>query len=135
MPRSSVKINNYSMTTALETIVIIWFFYILLLFVYDQNILGEKHPITYIVCFGSLIWSIILMKKLLRFNNYAKALRYAIPTTVIFWNAIEIFGRWNLFREIWVEPNEFIIESIILILSFIGLFIYSFFEKKARIKV
>lgn len=47
------------------------------------------------------------------------AVRYAIPTVIIFWNAIEILGRWNFFEEVWIEPEKYIFETIMIIGGFI----------------
>ncbi len=35
---------------------------------------------------------------------------------VIFWNVVEITGRWNLFKEIWVHPFEHWLENTIILL-------------------
>ena len=106
-----------SMTVFIETIMILWTFYIVLLLVYDKDLAGDKHPATYIVAFGSLFWSIYLFLNLIKISKFDYAIRYAVPTVIIFWNFIEVTGRWNLFKEIWVHPFEHWIEnSIILIL-------------------
>lgn len=53
----------------------------------------------------------ILFAKLLRIESFDQAIRYAIPTVVIFWNFVEIAGRWNLFKEIWVHPVDHWLEN------------------------
>jgi len=90
----------------MEVITILWTFYLVLLFVYDSSFFGDRHMATYIVAFGSLLWSGILFFRLLKINALGYAVRYAIPTVIIFWNFIEIIGRWGLMHEIWVEPME-----------------------------
>lgn len=72
------------MSTAIELIMILWTFYIILLIVYDSSIFGDKHPVTYIIAFGSLLWSAYLFMKLLRIKKLGFAIRYAIPTVIIF---------------------------------------------------
>jgi len=106
--RTSVK--PVGLTTFIEVMTIIWLFYIVLLLVYDPALFGDKHWATYIVAYGSLGWSAILFAKLLKIQKFDYAVRYAIPTVVIFWNFIEILGRWGLFKEIWVHPSEHWIE-------------------------
>jgi len=110
----------------METIIIIWSFYILLLLVYDQDIFGDRHPATYIVAYGSLIWSAFLIANLLRIQKFDYAIRYAIPTVVIFWNFIEVAGRWGWFKEIWVHPQEHWIEITTMTAIFGGVLIYYF---------
>ncbi len=112
------KKKNYANTTAIETVFVIWLFYIVLLLVYDNNIAGDKHWITYTVMFGSLIWSVYLISKLVKFNRMAPAIRYAIPTVVVFWNVVEILGRWNFFKEVWVMPGEYLIEVLLITIGF-----------------
>jgi hypothetical protein len=113
------KKRNYAIITAMETIYVLWFFYILLLIVYNKNLFGDRHPATYLVFMGSLVWSVYLIIRLLRFSKMAPAVRYAIPTVIIFWNVVEILGRWNFFREIWVEPMSFALEMALIFLAFV----------------
>ncbi|MFT6384913.1 MAG: hypothetical protein ACJAQR_001751 [Bacteroidia bacterium] len=117
----------------METIIIIWAFYILLLLVYDPDLFGDKHPVTYIVAYGSLIWSALLIANLLKIQKFDYAIRYAIPTVVIFWNFIEVLGRWGWFKEIWVYPKEHWIEIAVMTLAFIGFLIYFFTQNKTKI--
>lgn len=112
------KKKNYANTTAIETVFVIWLFYIVLLLVYDNNIAGDKHWATYTVMFGSLIWSVYLISKLIKFNRMAPAIRYAIPTVVVFWNVVEILGRWNFFKEVWVMPGEYLVEVLLITVGF-----------------
>jgi len=97
----------FAVSTFIETIMIIWTFYVVLLLVYDEQIAGDRHIATYIVGFGSLLWSLYLISKLVRIHSFDYAIRYAVPTVIIFWNFVEILGRWDLFKEIWVHPMEY----------------------------
>ena len=120
LPNANVeKKRNFAVITAMETIYIMWFFYILLLIVYDKSILGDQHPATYGVFVGSLTWSLYLFIRLIKFRKIAPAIRYAIPTVVIFWNAVEILGRWNFFYEIWIEPMNYVLEMALILMAFI----------------
>lgn len=118
--------------TFFETILLMWTFYILLLLVYDKDIAGDKHPITYFVAFGSLFWSIYLFLQLIKIRKFDYAIRYAIPTVIIFWNFIEIIGRWDMFKEIWVHPFEHWIENSIILGLLIAFIIVYFFGDKLR---
>jgi hypothetical protein len=114
-----------AVVTFFETIMVFWTFYLLLLFVYDEQFAGSKHWLTYLVAFGSLFWSLILCKRLLKIQQLDFALKYAIPTVVIFWNFIEILGRWHLLEEIWIAPFDYWLENSLI------LGIFSFFIIRA----
>ena len=122
--------RNRAISTFLELTLILWTFYLVLLFAYDNSFLGDRHPITYIIAFGSLLWSLYLFFKLIKISKMAYAIRYAIPTVIIFWNFVEILGRWDLFKEIWVEPSKYWLEMLITAVVFIALLLISTLEKK-----
>ncbi|HRO39549.1 MAG TPA: hypothetical protein PLY76_07805 [Flavobacteriales bacterium] len=109
------ELRPMAVTVFMEVVVIMWTFYVLLLVAYDPQIAGDRHPFTYIVAFGSLLWSAILTAKLMRIKTFDHALRYAIPTVIIFWNFVEVAGRWDLFSEIWVHPIEHWLENSIIL--------------------
>ncbi|MFH0882196.1 MAG: hypothetical protein V2A56_04350 [bacterium] len=112
--------RNYSIVTFMETTFVLWFFYILLLLVYDERLFGDDHPATFVVFAGSLVWSLYLFTRLLKFRRMAPAVRYGIPTVVIFWNTVEILGRWGFFREVWIEPQRYALEMILILASFVA---------------
>ena len=136
--RNAVKLqavsHNFTMTTFMELIALLWTFYLVLLFAYDTNFLGDRHPVTYFIAFGSLSWSLYLFIQLIKIPKMAYAIRYAIPTVIIFWNFVEILGRWDFFKEIWIEPGKYWLEIIIIFIIFILLLSIAFFEKKKKIK-
>jgi hypothetical protein len=107
--------RNFAAITALETIYVIWFFYVALLFLYDDSILGDRHPVTYVVFFLNTIWAVYLFQRLMKFWRVTTAIRYAIPTAIIAWNVVEISGRWHLFTEFWEKPQEFALEMGLLL--------------------
>ncbi|MFO1457449.1 MAG: hypothetical protein U1F18_14515 [Steroidobacteraceae bacterium] len=106
--------RNFAAITALETVYVIWFFYLLLLFVYDESILGDRHPVTYGIFFVNVIWAVYLFQRLMKFWKVTTAIRYGIPTAIIAWNAVEIAGRWHLFTEFWEHPQDFGLEMGLL---------------------
>ncbi|TNF88238.1 MAG: hypothetical protein EP301_05335 [Gammaproteobacteria bacterium] len=107
--------RNFAAITALETIYVIWFFYVALLFLYDENILGDRHPATYVIFFLNVIWAVYLFQRLMKFWRVTTAIRYGIPTAIIAWNVVEISGRWHLFTEFWEKPQEFALEMGLLL--------------------
>lgn len=108
--------RNFAAITALETIYVVWFFYLVLLFIYDENILGDRHPVTYGIFFLNVVWGVYLLNRLIKFWKVPTAIRYAIPTAIICWNAVEIAGRWHIYTEFWERPGEFALEmSLVLV--------------------
>jgi hypothetical protein len=118
------------MTTFMEITALLWTFYLVLLILYDERFFGDRHLVTYIVAFGSLLWSLYLFLRLIKITKLAYAVRYAIPTVIIFWNFVEILGRWDIFKEIWIEPQQYWLEMLITLLVFIALTVISLFERR-----
>ena len=98
--------------TALETIYVIWFFYLFLLFLYDESFFGDRHPAAYVVFGLNIIWAVYLFRRLMMFWKVTTAIRYGIPTAIVAWNAVELGGRWKLFTEFWEYPEKHAIELI-----------------------
>jgi hypothetical protein len=126
--------RNVAMTTFMEFIMLLWGFYLVLLFAYDDHFAGDRHPVTYFVAFGSLLWSILLFVKMLTIFQLAYAIRYAIPTVLIFWNFVEILGRWNVFTEIWIQPSKYVLEIVLMTLVFLILMLSVLFGAKGKQK-
>ncbi len=112
------KVSNYGPRTAFEMVSILWFFYVLLLLLYDESILGAHHPATYACLFLSIAVGLWLGWRLIRIRNMGYALRYAIPTVIIIWNVVEILGHWNIYQEPWIVLNIPIMVTIII--AFLG---------------
>lgn len=123
-------VKNNSITTFMETNMLLWTSYLVLMFAYDDVLLGDRHPVTAFIAFGSLAWSAYLFYKLMKIQKIGYAIRYAIPTVIIFWTFVEILGRWDLFHEIWVEPMKYSTEMIIMFIVMILFCIFLFKTKK-----
>jgi len=123
---SAAKKRDYARITAIETIVVIWFIYVVNLTLYDERILGVHHPVTYLVFFGFLIWAVYLNSRLIKYARMAPAVRYAIPTTVITWLDIEVLSRWGMLDEFWLKPEEYALEMSLILAAFLvaGIGIY-----------
>jgi hypothetical protein len=102
--------RNFAAITALETVYVIWFFYLFLLFLYDESFFGDRHPAAYVVFGLNLIWAVYLFRRLMLFWKVTTAIRYGIPTAIIAWNAVELGGRWKLFTEFWEYPEKHAVE-------------------------
>ncbi len=116
--------RNVALSTFMEINLLLWTFYMVLLFTYDPVFAGDRHPVTYFVAFVSLLWSMFLFIRLIKISNLAYAIRYSIPTVIIFWNFIEILGRWNLFSEIWIEPEKYWLEISLMLIVLIALTVF-----------
>ncbi|MDB5258533.1 MAG: hypothetical protein JWM14_3228 [Chitinophagaceae bacterium] len=127
--------KNYTLITAVEMVTLLWTFYLVLLFAYDNEMLGDRHPVTYFIAFGSLLWSAFLFKDLLKLQSLGYAIRYSIPTVIIFWNFVEILGRWNVLNEIWVKPYEYWLEVTLIFIVFALLLVVSLIEKGRQSKL
>jgi hypothetical protein len=111
--------RNFAAITALETIYVIWFFYLVLLFLYNDDIAGEKSIAAYVFFFLNTIWAVYLFQRLIKFWRVTTAIRYGIPTAIIAWNSVELMGRWNLFTSIWEKPQEFWLEMTLFTVAIV----------------
>lgn len=119
--------RNLAVITAIETVYVTWVFYIVLLLLYDDGIAGDRHPVTFISFALLLAWSLHLLNRLLKFRKMADAVRYAIPTVIIFWSSIEILGRWDFFEEIWIRPLEYSFEMSLILGVLVAVSALSYF--------
>ena len=106
--------RNFANIVAIETFMILWFFYVFLMILYDPVFFGEQHWFTYVCFVGFGLWSLYLIQRLLRFKRMPSALRYAIPTAIITYNMVEIGGRWSWYKEFWVHPFEYPIAAVLV---------------------
>ncbi len=111
--------RNIATITAMEVIYITWFCYLMLLAIYDNTILGDKHPVTYAIFLLNTFWGVYLMARLAKFSRMTSALRYAIPTAIIVWNSIELLVRWRTFKEIWIHPQDHAVELLVMLVALV----------------
>lgn len=111
--------RNFAAITALETVYVIWFFYLALLFLYNEDIAGDRSPAAYVFFFLNTIWAVYLFQRLVKFWKVTTAIRYGIPTAIIAWNTVELAGRWHLFTEFWEKPQEFALEMTLFTVAII----------------
>lgn len=111
--------RNSAVVTFMELNMIMWVSYLVLLLCYDDHILGDRHPVTLTIAFGCLVGSLFMFKDLLRCDTWGKALRQAIATVIVFWTFVEVMGRLDFLKEIWVEPFTHISEMIWIAVAFV----------------
>ena len=91
---------------------------------YDKNFLGDHHPVTSVVAVACLIGSCFIFRKQLRLSTWGANIRMAIATVVVFWVPVEVLGRLDFFKEIWIEPEKYTTQMICILVAFVALLIY-----------
>lgn len=124
--------GNKSITTFMETNMLLWSCYLLLMFAYDETFLGDRHPMTITIAMGCLVWSVWLFVRLIQIKSMGKAIRYALPTVIIFWTFVEVMGRIGLLKEIWVEPTAYKTEMIVMAITLFAIIVGFIFAKRAQ---
>ncbi len=82
-------VRNVAVTTFMEINMLLWTSYLLLLFVYDKSFIGDDTIFMHIVAYSLLLWSALLFRRLIDKTQMSYAIRYAIPTVIIFWSFLE----------------------------------------------
>lgn len=98
--------RHTSMVTFMELNMILWTSYLLLMFCYDPQFLGDDHPVTLAIGAGCFVGALFIFKRQLRISTWGGNLRMAIATVVTLWTPVEILGRNDFFHEIWIAPLE-----------------------------
>ena len=121
-----------SIVTFMELNMILWASYLLLMFCYDRNFLGDRHPITSIVAAGCLLGSIFIFRKQLKLSSWGANIRMAIATVIVFWVPVEVLGRLNFFHEFWVEPEKYATQIVSILVAFLMLMVYIMMAARKR---
>ncbi|MDO4163816.1 MAG: hypothetical protein Q4D56_05440 [Bacteroides sp.] len=116
--------RHTSIVTFMELNMMMWTCYLVLMFCYDKNFLGDHHPVTFLVGFGCLVGAIFMFRKQLRLRAWGANIRMAVATVIVFWTPVEIMGRINFFDEIWVEPEKYRTPMLVILVAFIALLGY-----------
>lgn len=127
--------HHTSIITFMELNMILWAFYLLLMFCYDKNFLGDHHPVTYLIGIGCFISSLFMFRRQLHIAAWGANIRMAVATVIVFWTPVEILGRINFFKEFWVHPQEYGFLLLCILGAFILLLVYMWLKgaKKKRI--
>ena len=126
--------HHTSIVTFMELNMILWASYLLLMFCYDKNFLGDRHPITSIVAAGCLLGSIFIFRKQLKLSSWGANIRMAIATVIVFWVPVEVLGRLNFFHEFWVEPEKYATQIVSILVAFVVLMVISVPLKSGPVK-
>lgn len=122
--------RHTSIVTFMELNMMLWGLYLLLMFCYDKNFLGDHHPVTFLVGLVCLIGSLLMLRHQLRIASWGANIRMAIATVIVFWTPVEILGRINFFKEFWVEPEKYRLQMIAILAVFIVLGFYLWIKSK-----
>lgn len=117
--------RHTSIVTFMELNLMMWACYVLLMFCYDTDFLGDTHPVTLAVALGCLVGSMFIFIKQTRIASWGANIRMAIATVLTFWTFVEVMGHIGILKEIWVEPLEHVWVMTGLAVLFVGLGTYT----------
>lgn len=124
--------RHTAIVTFMELNLMMWVCYVLLMFCYDTEFLGDTHPVTLVIAVGCLIGSMFIFLKQLHIASWGANIRMSIATVLTFWTFVEVLGHIGIMKEIWVEPMEHVGVMTALAALFIALgsyTIYAAFKK------
>lgn len=124
--------RHTSIVTFMELNLMMWACYVLLMFCYDTEFLGDTHPVTLVIAVGCLIGSMFIFLKQLRIASWGANIRMSIATVLTFWTFVEVLGHIGIMKEIWLEPTEHVGVMTALAVLFValgGYTIYAAFKK------
>ena len=124
--------RHTSIVTFMEIFMILWGLYLLLMFCYDKNFLGDHHPVTFLIGIGCFIGSLFMFKRQLYLASWGANIRMSIATVIVFWTPVEILGRINFFNEFWVEPEKYAWQMTVILIAFIALGVYLWIKGAKR---
>ncbi len=109
--------RNFALITFIESIYLLWFFYLLLLVLYNEAWLGAEHPLVYGYFVLNTAWAIYLFSRMIKMWKVPTAIRYAIATGIIWFTSYELLGRWNIGEDIWVQPWKYGLELSLIVVA------------------
>jgi hypothetical protein len=96
------KIDNYGPRSAFQYSTTVWGFYLLLLWAYDERVLGVHSITTKAILALSIGSTLYCVRRLHQQTGWGPAVRYAVGAMILAWTPIEILGKWGVFREPWL---------------------------------
>lgn len=119
--------RHTSIVTFMELNLMMWVCYVLLMFCYDTEFLGDTHPVTLVIAVGCLIGSMFIFLKQLRIASWGANIRMSIATVLTFWTFVEVLGHIGIMKEIWLEPTEHVGVMTALVVLFVALGSYTIY--------
>ena len=110
--------HDSARVSAMETIFVIWFVYLINIALYDPRLLGTNQEV-YIISLALIAcWAIFLIAKLLRIPRSGLAVRYAIPTAYLLSIVIDGLTQTGLFPAFWVQPLKYPLSAACMLALF-----------------
>lgn len=125
--------HHVSIVTFMELNVMMWACYLILLFCYDNEFIGDESLFTSIFAWGCLVGSLFMFNRLIRINVWGYAIRYAIATVIVLWSFVEVMARLKMYKEIWIHPLEYKASMLAILIVFLFvLILYLINAKKIK---
>ncbi len=124
--------RHTAIVTFMELVMILWASYLLLMFCYDKNFLGDHHPITFLVGLGCFIGAIFMFRRQLKLAAWGSNIRFSIATVIVLWTPVEMLGRINFFHEFWIEPWKYGWQMGAILLGFTSLALYLWYSGRKK---
>ena len=96
------RIDNYGPRSGFQYATTVWGFYLLLLWAYDEKVLGVYSFATKGIMVMAIAGSLYCLYRLHHQTGWGPAVRYAVAAMVVVWTPIEIAGKWGVLREPWL---------------------------------
>ncbi len=117
--------RHTALVTFMELNLMMWTSYVVLMFCYDTDFLGDTHPVTIALAITCLVGSMFIFLKQTRIASWGANIRMAIATVLVFWTFVEILGHIGLLNEIWVAPMQHVWEMTLIVIIFVALGAYT----------
>jgi len=113
--------RNYAIITFMETFYVTWFMYGWNLLIFDPAFVGFGASAFFAeaaTVFISITWGGFCFSRLLKYRRTSTAVRYGLPTANILWISVEISSRWGILTEIWLYPQQYATELLLILAAF-----------------
>lgn len=124
--------RHTSIVTFMELNLMMWTSYVVLMFCYDHEFLGDTHPVTLLLGAVCLVGSMFIFIRQTKIADWGANIRMSIATVLTFWTFVEILGHIGLLQEIWVAPTEHIVEMTVMAAVFVALGTYTVYAGLIR---
>ncbi len=123
------RIDNYGPRTAFQYATTVWFFYLLLLWAYDEQVAGVYSVATKAIMLLSLAGTIYYVNRLYHQTGWGTSVRYAVGAMVVAWTPVEIAGKWGWFAQPWLLLHP---EPLIVFFGGLGLGTWGLWRAQKR---
>ena len=112
--------HDSARVSAMETVFVIWFVYLLNIALYDPRLLGTSQ-VVYLASLALIAcWVVFLVARLLRIPQPGLAVRYAIPSAYLLSIVIDGVTQTGLFPAFWVQPLKYPLAASCMLALFVA---------------